>query len=142
METPCPRTIALFKPGESQPGVMHCYSRKKDGEPRICELCGSTEPTVTKQRPKKGAFEDVFGHLGTPEQVATQWITMQNRIEYLEKLPEAKARMPLKAHEINDALFDSIGENIDTYDLRMFDFAREIEKRHEILPPPVPAVAS
>lgn len=97
--------------------------------------------TTTKLRPKKGSFEDVFGHLGTPEEVATLWTDMQDRIEYLEGLPEVATRLPLKAYEVADALWESIHENLDTYDLRMFDFAREIEKRHGIAPAKVPAVA-
>jgi hypothetical protein len=26
---------------------------------------------------KKGSFEDVFGHLGTPEEVAAEWTALQ-----------------------------------------------------------------
>jgi hypothetical protein len=36
-------------------------------------------------RPKKGSFEDVFGHLGTPEQVADEWTRTRDALAFAQK---------------------------------------------------------
>jgi len=127
--SPCQRTHALFQPGVVNPAIRCCF-----GVGTVCESCGRSKPT-DKPRPKKGSFEDVFGHLGTPEEVATMWFEMQDKLERYE-------RKPLKASEVADALWVTHRENADTYDLRIFDFAREIERRHGITPKQVSAEAS
>jgi hypothetical protein len=47
---------------------------------------------LTGPRPvRKGSFEDVFGHLGTPDEVAEQWMIYQSKAERADKL-EAENR--------------------------------------------------
>ena len=81
MQSICQRTLALYRPGQPQPGVTHCYSKTGGDEARVCELCGEHEPPTATAKPKKGSFEDVFGHLGNPQEVADMWLSMDSELE-------------------------------------------------------------
>ena len=51
---------------------------------------------------KKGSWEAVFGHLGTPEEVAEEWLKMQDEIAKLKEELAACKIQEWKRRHLND----------------------------------------
>ena len=51
---------------------------------------------------KKGSWEAVFGHLGTPEEVAEEWLNMQDEIAKLKEELTACKTQEWKRRHLSD----------------------------------------
>lgn len=63
-----------------------------------------------RPRAKKGSWEDVFGHLGTPEEVANEWIAMRDKINAMQTilLDPSCAERGCICHDARDGTVEAV----------------------------------
>jgi len=56
-------------------------------------------------RPKKGSWEDVFGHLGTPEEVGNMWHALTERVDRVEAMRHAIYHAEAEIKLMDDGIY-------------------------------------